>query len=110
MILRQKHSSELEAALAKSRTMDGEVAELQADLGALSAQQLKMDTMCTEETKISTKEKADLEQGTAGIQRAMGVLVEHCGTSVSQMLPSFTSVWPYGNLRDHGICFLEECC
>merc|ERR1712136_478448 len=36
------HSSKLEAAVSKSSVLDGEVAELQADLGALSAQQLKM--------------------------------------------------------------------
>ena len=33
----EKHSSTLESAIARSNTLDGEVAELQADLGALSA-------------------------------------------------------------------------
>ena len=40
------HSSKLEAAISKSSVLDSdEVAELQAVLGALSSQQLKMDAM-----------------------------------------------------------------
>ena len=47
-----KHSSKLESAVARSNTLDGKVAELQADLGALAAQQLKMETLRGEERKI----------------------------------------------------------
>ena len=36
-----KHSPKLESAVARSNTLDGEVAELQLDLAALAAQQLK---------------------------------------------------------------------
>ena len=64
--------------------MDGEVAELQADLGALSAQQLKMDTMRAEETKIFATAKEDLEQGIDGIQKSADILREYCGASFVQ--------------------------
>ena len=66
--------------------MDGEVAELQADLGALSAQHLKMDTMRAEERKIFATAKEDLEQGIDGIQKAAGILREYCGASFVQQL------------------------
>merc|ERR1719383_506240 len=78
------HSSKLEAAVAKSSVLDGEVAELQADLGALSAQQLKMDAMRADERKIFATTKEDLEQGIAGVQKAMGILREYYGPSFVQ--------------------------
>eukprot|EP00450_Noctiluca_scintillans_P002421 CAMPEP_0194482150 /NCGR_PEP_ID=MMETSP0253-20130528/4235_1 /TAXON_ID=2966 /ORGANISM="Noctiluca scintillans" /LENGTH=688 /DNA_ID=CAMNT_0039321673 /DNA_START=47 /DNA_END=2116 /DNA_ORIENTATION=+ len=79
-----KHSSKLEAAVAKSNTLDAEVSELQADLGALSSQQLKMDMMRADERKIFGTAKEDLEQGIAGIQKAMGILREYYGASFVQ--------------------------
>ena len=39
----EKHSSKLEAVVAKSNILDGEIAALQAELGALSKSQLQMD-------------------------------------------------------------------
>ena len=64
--------------------MGGEVAELQADLGALSAQQLKKDAMPVHERKIFATTKEDLEQGVAGVQKAMGILREYYGPSFVQ--------------------------
>ena len=79
-----KHSSKLESAVARSNTLDGKVAELQADLGALAAQQLKMETLRGEERKILATASEDLERGIAGMQKASGILREHCGASIVQ--------------------------
>ena len=54
------------------------------DLGALSAQQLKMDAMPVHERKIFASTKEDLQQGIAGVQKAMGVLREYYGPSFVQ--------------------------
>jgi len=78
------HSSKFEAAVSKSTVLDGEVAELQTDLGSLSAQQLKMDAMRADERKIFATTKEDLEQGIAGVQKAMGILREYYGASFVQ--------------------------
>jgi len=57
---------------------------LQVDLGALSAQQLKMDAMPVHERKIFATTKEDLQQDIAGVQKAMGVLREYYGPSFVQ--------------------------
>ena len=44
----EKHSSKLEAVVAKSNFLDGEILALEAELGALSRSQLQMDTMRAE--------------------------------------------------------------
>ena len=77
-----KRSSKLESAIARSNILDGEVAELQADLGALSAQQLKMCTMRAEERKNYATAKEDVEQGIAGVQKAAGILRDFHGASL----------------------------
>ena len=50
----------LEAVVAKSNILDGEIAALQAELGALSKCQLHMDMMRVHERKIFAKAKEDL--------------------------------------------------
>jgi len=68
----EKHSSKLEAVVAKSNILDTEIAALQAELGApLSGSQLQMDTMRAEKRKIFAKAKEDLEQGISGVQKAL---------------------------------------
>ena len=47
--------------------------ELQADLGALAAQQLKMDTLRGEERKIFATAREDFEHCIAGIQKASDI-------------------------------------
>ena len=79
-----KHSSKLESAVARSNTLDGKVAELQADLGALAARQMKMETLRGEERKILATASEDLERGVAGMQKASGILREYCGASFVQ--------------------------
>ena len=67
----EKHSSKLEAVVAKSNILDGEISALEAELGALSRSQLQMDTMRAEERKIFAKAKEDFELGISGVQKAL---------------------------------------
>ena len=61
------HSSKFEVVVSKSSVLDGDVAELQAVLGALSAQQLKLVAMRADERNIFATTKEDLEQGIARV-------------------------------------------
>ena len=54
-------SSKLETVVLESCVLEGKFAELQADLGALSGQQLKMDAMRADEREIFATTKEDLE-------------------------------------------------
>jgi chromosome segregation ATPase len=76
-----KLSSKIEKATARAITLDGEVSEHQAELASLSKEQLEMDTMRGNEREIFAKAKADLEQGIAGVQKALMILRDHYGTS-----------------------------
>ena len=57
----ETHYSKVGTAVSKSSVLDGEVAELQADIGGLSAQQLKIDALRADERKIFATTKEDLE-------------------------------------------------
>ena len=72
-----KHSSKLEAAVARSTILDGETSALQLELGVLSNRQLQMDIMCLVERHILAKVKADLEQSISGAQKALETLRHH---------------------------------
>ena len=61
------HSSKHEVGVSKSSVLDGEVAELRAVLGALSAQQLKLVAMRVDERYIFAMTQEDFEQGIAGV-------------------------------------------
>ena len=50
-----KHSSKLEAAVARSIVLDGEISALQSELGVLSNRQLHMVIMCAVERYILAK-------------------------------------------------------
>jgi len=79
-----KHSSKLETAVSRSTILDGEISALQSELGALSKRQLQMDTMRADERQIFAKAKADLEQGIAGVQKALNTLRNYYGASFVQ--------------------------
>merc|ERR1712227_879743 len=79
-----KHSSKLETAVARSTVLDGEISALQSELGALSKRQLQMDTMRADERQIFAKAKVDLEQGIAGVQKALDTLRNYYGASFVQ--------------------------
>ena len=57
-----KHSSKLEAAVARSIVLDGEISALQSELGVLLNRQLQMDIMCAVERYILAKVTADFDR------------------------------------------------
>ena len=79
-----KHSSKLEAAVARSTVLDGEISALQLELGALSKRQLQLDTMRADERDVFAKAKANLEQGISGVQKALDTLRNYYGASFAQ--------------------------
>ena len=80
-----KHSSKLEAAVARPIVLDGEISALQSELGVLSNRQLHMDIMCAVERYILAKVKADFEQGISGVQKALESLRHHSMNSIDRV-------------------------
>ena len=80
-----KHSSKLEAAVARPIVLDGEISALQSELGVLSNRQLHMDIMCAVEQYILDKVKADFEQGISGVQKALESLRHHSMNSIDRV-------------------------
>ena len=66
----------LVAAVARSTVLDAEFSALQSELGALSKRQLQMDTMHTFNGTFFAKAKADLEQKTSEVLKALDTLRE----------------------------------
>ena len=60
---RTTRSSKLGAAVSKSGVLDGEVVGLQAGVGALPSQQLKLDAVRAEERHVAATSREDLAQG-----------------------------------------------
>ena len=75
---------EHEREVSMSNVLDGEVAELQADLRAFPAYQLEMDAMRAEERHIFAITTEGLAQGTVGIKKVMGI----CTNTANFLLPS----------------------
>ena len=64
-----------EAGVAKSNNLDGEIAAIQAELGALSKTQVQKNMMRAEEPKIFEEAKEALEQGIPGVLKAFRKLL-----------------------------------
>ena len=80
-----KHSSKLEASVARSTVLDGEISALQSELGALSKEAACKWTPCVQmNDNIFAKAKADLEQGISGVQKAIETLRNYYGASFVQ--------------------------
>merc|ERR1719230_1620472 len=74
-----KLSSKIDLASAKSAELKDEVKVLQAELATLAKQQAEMDSIRAEEKAAYDTAKAQLEQGIAGVQKALGVLRDYYG-------------------------------
>jgi hypothetical protein len=74
-----KLTSKIDLASAKSAGAKADVKELQAELAALAKQQADMDRIRIEEKALYDTAKAELEQGIAGVQKALGVLRDYYG-------------------------------
>jgi chromosome segregation ATPase len=74
-----KLSSKIDVASAKSASLKSDVKALQAELATLAKQQANMDSIRAEEKSNYDKAKSELEQGIAGVQRALSVLKDYYG-------------------------------
>merc|ERR1719454_1331502 len=74
-----KLTSKIDLASAKSAELKAEVKVLQAELAKLAKQQADMDAIRAEEKAAYDTAKAELEQGIAGVQKALGVLRDYYG-------------------------------
>jgi hypothetical protein len=77
-------STKIDKATAKSAQLKEEVKEAQAELAALASEQSKMDKIRREENAAYMTAKAELEQGLAGVRRAMSVLRDYYGSAFLQ--------------------------
>jgi hypothetical protein len=78
-----KLSTKIDQASAKSTTLKEEAKKLQAELAALAKSQAEMDSIRAESHSDYTAAKADLEEGLAGVRKALGVLRDYYGSSAS---------------------------
>merc|ERR1719199_28664 len=69
-----KLTSKIDLAAAKSAELKGEVKVLQSELATLAKEQAERDNIRAEEKANYDQAKTELEQGIAGVQKALGVL------------------------------------
>jgi chromosome segregation ATPase len=72
-------TTKIDRAASKSAQLKADVKELQEELAALSKEQAEMDQIRSEQNKDYRDSTADLKQGLAGVQKALGVLREYYG-------------------------------
>merc|ERR1719254_297570 len=72
-----KLSTKIDQMSARSAQLKGEVAALQKSLAELAASQAEMDKMRKEENAAFVQNKADMEQGLAGVKLALKVLRDY---------------------------------
>ena len=80
-----KHSSKLEAAVARSIVLAGEISTLQSELSVLLNRQLQMDIMCAVERYILAKVTADLDRHRVQ-QRNVEQTINTLATSLAEMI------------------------
>ena len=80
-----KHSSKLEAAVARTIVLDGEISTLQSELSVLLNRQLQMDIMCAVERYILAKVTADLDRHRVQ-QRNVEQTINTLATSLAEMI------------------------
>jgi predicted nucleic acid-binding Zn-ribbon protein len=73
----QKLTTSIDQMAAKSAQLKEQVAALQKSLAELASSQAEMNKMRQEEHAIFVSDKADLEQGVAGVQTALKVLRDY---------------------------------
>merc|ERR1719230_895905 len=81
-----KLSTKIDQASAKSTTLKEEVKKLQAELAALAKSQAEMDSIRAESHSDYTAAKADLEEGLAGVRKALGVLRDYYGSGAAALV------------------------
>jgi len=82
-----KLTSKIDQASAKSADLKAQVKEDQGELAELAKQQAEMDAIRRQQNDDFIQAKADLEQGLAGVRKALGVLREYYGGSAFVQQP-----------------------
>jgi chromosome segregation ATPase len=72
-------TTKIDRAASKSAQLKADVKELQEELAALAKEQAEMDQIRSEQNKDYRGASADLKQGLAGVQKALGMLREYYG-------------------------------
>jgi hypothetical protein len=72
-----KLSAKIDQATAKAAALTDDIKQLEAELAALMKSQSEMDKIRQEENADYTQAKADLEQGLAGVRKALTVLRDY---------------------------------
>jgi len=75
----KKVTARIDKAAATSAKRKEQVKELQAELAALAKEQAELDQIRSEEHSTFTQAQSDLQQGLAGIQKALDVLRDYYG-------------------------------
>merc|ERR1719296_632887 len=73
----EKLTTAIDQASARSAQLKEEVARLQKELAELAASQAEMDKLRSEENADYTRNRADMEQGLAGVKIALKVLRDY---------------------------------
>merc|ERR1719387_2658208 len=106
-----KLSTAIDKASAKSTSLKEEVKKLQAELAALAKSQADADEIRAESHSDYTVAKADLEEGLAGVRKALGVLRDYYGSSAAMLQEDFPhGTWNKTGLGAHtyGACTTPE--
>uniref|UniRef100_A0A7S4VU76 Uncharacterized protein n=1 Tax=Alexandrium monilatum TaxID=311494 RepID=A0A7S4VU76_9DINO len=87
-----KLTAKIDQASAKSAALKGEVKDVQEELAILAKTQAEMDTARREGHASFVQAQADLQEGLAGVRKALGVLREYYGGASAAFVQG-------GNLR-----------
>jgi len=97
-----KLTSKIDLAAAKSAGLKEDVKALQAELAKIARQQSEMDTIRADEKAAFDTAKSDLEQGIAGVQKALTVLKDYYGASFVQSVKSEQPAAPETHTKASG--------
>jgi hypothetical protein len=80
-----KLTSKIDQSAARSASLKEEVVELEKELAALAKMQAEMDKIRQEQNADYTVAKAELEEGLAGVRKALSLLREYYGSAAALM-------------------------